>query len=184
MLSCYGLADPRGTAIQAVTVVPSLSWRRLTSASYSCSPLCPGRAARGRKCVPRRNAARRTYLNFAALPALPGGVVIGGRNAAAPESSRPLSSMLPRGRAGEKNQQLSIVASLCASQSVRDSRPFTSLTSPPPAGRTQQKCFALPGGCPEEVLIVPAARASAAAHQIQLNKSLASCPRGGPQRIV
>ena len=84
LLSCCSLAAPRGTAIQAVAVVPSVSWRRLTSASYNCGPLCPGRAARGRKYVPRRDAARRNYLNFAALLALPGGVVIGSRNAAAP----------------------------------------------------------------------------------------------------
>ena len=164
--------------------MPSPSWRRLTSASYNCSPLCPGRAARGRKCVPRRNAARRTYLNVAALPALPGGFVIGSRNAAAPESSRPLSSVLPRGRAGEENQQLSIVASLCAARRARDFRSFSSLSSPPPAGRTQQACSALPSGCPGGVLIVPAARARAAAHTTQLNKSLASRPRALAQTIV
>ena len=99
------------------------------------------------------------------------------RGAAGIQSS--LFLVLRRGRAGKENQQISIVASLCAARRARDSRPFSSLSAPPPAERTQQKCLALPGGCPGEVLIVPAARARAAAHTTQLNKSLASCPRAG-----
>ena len=42
VLSCCGLAAPLGTAIRAVPVMPSLSWRRLTSMSDTVVRCAPG----------------------------------------------------------------------------------------------------------------------------------------------